>query len=88
MQNYTSIPISNPPPRPAIPIAEGADQAVMQNKTNLQNCYHVFQEILILLLQFENANNKICSKQLQWNHLWFITNGLSHRKEFKKYKPS
>lgn len=32
MQYYTSIPISNPPPRPAIPIAEGADQAVKQNK--------------------------------------------------------
>lgn len=32
MQNYTSIPISKPPPTPAIPIAEGADQAVKQNK--------------------------------------------------------
>lgn len=56
MQNYTSIPISNPPPRPAIPIAEGADQAVMQNKTNLQNFYHMVQEILILLLELKNTN--------------------------------
>lgn len=43
IQNYTSIPISNPPPTPAIPIAEGADQAVMQNKTSLQNFYHMLQ---------------------------------------------
>lgn len=35
MQNNTSIPISNPPPRPAIPIAEGADQAVKKKSTEV-----------------------------------------------------
>lgn len=56
MKNYTSIPISNPPPRPAIPIAEGADHAVMQNKTNLKNFYHMLQGILILLLQLKTTD--------------------------------
>lgn len=53
MQNNTSIPISNPPPRPAIPIAEGADQAV---KKKVQKFYYILQEILIWLLQFKNAS--------------------------------
>lgn len=31
-QKPTSIPISNPPPKPAIPMAEGADQPSSHNK--------------------------------------------------------
>lgn len=54
MQSYTSIPISNPPPRPAIPIAEGADQAVMKNKTIYRiftMCYKKY-----LTLELKNSN--------------------------------
>lgn len=69
MQSYTSIPISNPPPRPAIPIAEGADQAVMQNKTNLQKFYHMLQEILNIRVKKHQQilYLKLCSKPVQCN---------------------
>ena len=37
---FTSAPISNPPPSPAMPIAEGADHSVNIKIIVIQNIYH------------------------------------------------